>query len=149
MTEWCRPSAGTAPSDCRSIPLKGHVLSKISERGAVAVEFALLAPVLIMILLGIMEFGRAYNAQVTLTNAAREGARAMAINNSQAIAISATKNAATQINPVLADSNITFSATNCVEGTQMTVTVNYSLSTLTGVAGPFAMSGKGTMLCGG
>ena len=50
-------------------------MSRASERGAVAVEFALLAPVLIMILLGIMEFGRAYNAQVSLTNAAREGVR--------------------------------------------------------------------------
>ena len=39
-------------------------MSKTSERGAVAVEFALLAPVLIMLLLGIMEFGRAYNAQI-------------------------------------------------------------------------------------
>ena len=38
-------------------------MSKTSERGAVAVEFALLAPVLVMLLLGITEFGRAYNAQ--------------------------------------------------------------------------------------
>ena len=29
-----------------------------------AVEFAILAPVLIMLLLGIMEFGRAYNVQI-------------------------------------------------------------------------------------
>ena len=56
-------------------------MSKTTERGAVAVEFALLAPVLVMLLLGIMEFGRAYNAQVTLSSAAREGVRVMAINN--------------------------------------------------------------------
>ena len=30
-----------------------------------------------------MEFGRAYNVQITLSNAAREGVRVMAINNSQ------------------------------------------------------------------
>ncbi len=54
-------------------------MSKTTERGAVAVEFALLAPVLVMLLLGIMEFGRAYNAQVTLSSAAREGVRVMAI----------------------------------------------------------------------
>jgi Flp pilus assembly protein TadG len=36
-----------------------------------------------MILLGIVEFGRAYNVQTTLTNAARESVRSMAINNSQ------------------------------------------------------------------
>jgi Flp pilus assembly protein TadG len=120
-----------------------------SEQGAVAIEFALLAPVLIVLLLGIMEFGRAYNTQVTLTNAAREGVRAMAINNSQSIARTAAKNAAVLLSPRLADSNITFSSASCVVGSQITVTVSYNLSTMTGIAGPFAMTGRGTMLCGG
>jgi Flp pilus assembly protein TadG len=125
------------------------VLSKQRERGAAAVEFALLVPILIMIILGITEFGRAYNVQMSLTNAAREGVRSMAINNSQATARTAAKNAATQLSPALADGNIAFSAANCTVGTQMTVTISYSLSTMTGIAGPFGMTGKGTMLCGG
>ena len=124
-------------------------MKKSTEHGAVAVEFALLAPVLIMILLGIMEFGRAYNVQVTLTNAAREGVRNMAINNSQTTARAATKNAAAQLSPALADANIVFSTATCSVDTQMTVTINYSLTTVTGIAGPFAMTGRGTMLCGG
>ncbi|MBD1544138.1 pilus assembly protein [Arthrobacter sp. IA7] len=124
-------------------------MDKASERGAVAVELALLAPVLVMILLGIMEFGRAYNVQTTLTNAARESVRSMAINNSLTTARTAAKNAATQLNPTLADGNIAFSAADCTVGSQMTVIVSYNLSTLTGIAGPFAMTGKGTMLCGG
>jgi Flp pilus assembly protein TadG len=124
-------------------------MSYRSERGAVAVEFALLAPVLILILLGIMEFGRAYNTQSMLINAAREGVRAMAINNSQASARTAAKTAAGQLNPALVDGNITFSSATCSVGSQMTVTISYNLSTMTGIAGPFAMSGRGTMLCGG
>lgn len=120
-----------------------------SERGAVAVEFALIAPVLIMLLLGIMEFGRAYNAQVTLTNAAREAVRAMAINNSQTAAKSAAESAASSLTPSLDGSNILFSGTTCAVGSQMTVTVKYTLNTITGITGPFAMTGKGTMLCGG
>lgn len=124
-------------------------MPKASERGAVAVEFAILAPVLIMILLGIMEFGRAYNAQISLTNAAREGVRVMAVSNNQASARTAAKNAAVSLNPGLADANIAFSAANCVANAQMTVTVTYTLSTLTGIAGPFAMTGRGVMLCGG
>jgi Flp pilus assembly protein TadG len=100
-------------------------------------------------LLGIVEFGRAYNAQVTLTNAARESARWMAIYNSQTDARAAAKNAATQLTPSLADGNISFSASDCTAGSQMTVTVSYTLSTMTGIAGPFSMTGKGTMLCGG
>lgn len=124
-------------------------MPKASERGAVAVEFALLVPVLILLLLGIMEFGRAYNVQATLTNAARESVRSMAVNNSQTTARTAAKNASTQLSPALADGNIAFSATDCTAGTQMTVTVSYNLSTMTGIAGPFSMTGKGTMLCGG
>ncbi|WP_087873949.1 TadE/TadG family type IV pilus assembly protein [Arthrobacter globiformis] len=124
-------------------------MSRKSERGAVAVEFAILAPVLIMILLGIMEFGRAYNVQSILTNAAREGVRSMAISNNQNTAKMAAQNAAVQLSPALADGNITFSGTDCTVGTQMTLTVSYNLSTLTGIAGPFAMSARGTMLCGG
>lgn len=120
-----------------------------AERGAVAVEFALLAPVLIMIVLGIMEFGRAYNVQVTLTNAAREGARSMAINNTQSTAKTAAKTAAAHLNPPLSDANIAFGTASCTADSQMTVTISYSLSTITGIAGPFAMTGKGTMLCGG
>lgn len=124
-------------------------MSRASERGAAAVEFALLAPVLIMILLGIMEFGRAYNAQLSLTAAAREGVRVMAISNDQTSARTAAKNAAVSLTPPLVDSDIVFSATNCTVNAQMTVTVTYNLSTLTGIAGPFAMKGKGVMLCGG
>lgn len=120
-----------------------------SERGAVAVEFAILLPLLVMIVLGIMEFGRAYNAQISLTNAAREGVRVMAVSNNQASARTAAKNAAVSLSPGLADANITFSTASCTTNAQMTVTVSYSLSTLTGVAGPFAMTGKGVMLCGG
>lgn len=124
-------------------------MSRGTERGAVAVEFAILAPVLIMILMGIIEFGRAYNAQVSLTNAAREGVRVMAISNNQAPARAAARNAAVSLNPGLVDSNITFTAATCAPNRQMTVTVTYSLSTLTGIAGPFAMTGRGVMQCGG
>jgi len=46
-----------------------------SEAGASAVEFALLLPVLMMILFGIIEFGLALYQQAVLTNASREGAR--------------------------------------------------------------------------
>ncbi|MFE4543802.1 TadE/TadG family type IV pilus assembly protein [Arthrobacter sp. NPDC056727] len=134
-------------------------MAKASERGAVAVEFAILAPVLIMILLGIMEFGRAYNVQNSLTNAAREGVRSMAVNNNPTAALSAAKNAASLVSPKLQDSNVAFAfqtvpattpaPTSCSAGVQVTVTISYNLSTMTGIAGPFAMKGKGTMLCGG
>lgn len=120
-----------------------------SERGAVAVEFAIVLPVLLALVLGIMEFGRAYNTQISLTNAAREGVRVMAISNDPAAAKTAAKNAAVSLSPALADSNISFSHASCSPTQQVTVTISYALSTITGFAGPFALTGKGVMLCGG
>lgn len=46
-----------------------------SERGQAMVEFALVLPVLLALLCGIIDFGWIYYNQITLNNAAREGAR--------------------------------------------------------------------------
>jgi Flp pilus assembly protein TadG len=45
------------------------------RRAAVAVEFAIVAPLLFLLILGMVEFGRMLMVQQTMTNAAREGAR--------------------------------------------------------------------------
>lgn len=119
------------------------------ERGAVAVEFAILLPLLLMLVLGTIEFGRAYNAQITLTNAARDGVRVMAITNVAADAKTAAKNAAASVSSAIPISDVTLSSTTCSTGSQVTLTIKYNLSTITGIAGPFAMTGKGVMLCGG
>ncbi|MBT2514384.1 TadE/TadG family type IV pilus assembly protein [Arthrobacter sp. ISL-30] len=124
-------------------------MPRASERGAVAVEFAILAPLLVTLLLGIMEFGNAYNAQISLTNAAREGVRVMAISNDKTAARTAAKNAAVSLNPKLTDGNISFGGAFCAPGSQIALTISYNLPTLTGIAGPFTMTGKGVMLCGG
>ena len=50
-----------------------------ADRGAAAVEFALVLPVLLLVLFGLIDFGRALNAQITLTQAAREGVRLAAL----------------------------------------------------------------------
>ncbi len=49
------------------------------ERGAVAVEFALVMPVLLLVLLGIVDFGRAMFVQNSLAHAASVGAQSLAI----------------------------------------------------------------------
>ncbi|MDR6413616.1 TadE/TadG family type IV pilus assembly protein [Pseudarthrobacter sulfonivorans] len=124
-------------------------MSRDSERGAAAVEFAILLPLLLMLVLGTIEFGRAYNAQITLTNAARDGVRVMAIANDPAGAKTAARNAAASVSSTIPNSAVTLSTTVCSSGSQVTLTISYNLSTLTGIAGPFPMTGKGVMLCGG
>lgn len=48
---------------------------RTQERGAEVVEFALVFSLLMMLMLGIVVFARAYNVYQTITRAAREGAR--------------------------------------------------------------------------
>jgi Flp pilus assembly pilin Flp len=45
------------------------------EEGAAAVEFALLLPLLVVLLFGFIQFGTAFNTRIQATNAAREAAR--------------------------------------------------------------------------
>jgi len=45
------------------------------QEGASTVEFALIAPVLIMIIFAVFQFGLAYNSYLAISHAAREGAR--------------------------------------------------------------------------
>src|SRR5436190_13636937 len=49
------------------------------ERGAAVVEFAIVLPLLILLVFGIVEFSIAYNRQQGLHAAAREGARVAAL----------------------------------------------------------------------
>src|SRR5262249_11331792 len=51
-----------------------------SERGTAVVEFALVAPLLFLLVFGIIEFGRILNAYNQLTQLAGQGARAAAVN---------------------------------------------------------------------
>lgn len=51
------------------------------ETGAAAIEFALVAMILLMITSAVFEFGRTWNEVEVLTSAAREGARYAAIGN--------------------------------------------------------------------
>lgn len=56
------------------------IIGLSSEKGQSAVEFALVLPLLLVLLLGIIEFGWFLNAKITITGAAREGARYLAIH---------------------------------------------------------------------
>jgi Flp pilus assembly protein TadG len=62
---------------------KRHLLISLAvsnrgEEGQSLVEFALVLPLLLLLLLGIIQFGAVFNALITINAAAREGARLMA-----------------------------------------------------------------------
>ncbi len=110
-----------------------------SESGAWAVAFALLLPVIMMILFGITEFGLALYRQTILTNASREGARLRivqsipAITNGQIDAAINNYLTAAGIPP----GNVTRTiVAGGITGTpvQITLTLPYTFSVLPGLA---------------
>jgi Flp pilus assembly protein TadG len=121
-----------------------------NDRGAAAVEFALIVPVLLLIVFGIMEFSRLYNEQISLSNAARSAARVMAIGNDQGDAVQAAIDAAPALNPAITSGQVSFSPGTCAPGGTMTVTINYPTALLTGWFGAsMTLTGEGAMPCGG
>lgn len=55
-------------------------MSRGNERGANLVEFALLAPLLILLVFGIIEFSWVFAQNINVRHGAREGARLAAVN---------------------------------------------------------------------
>lgn len=108
-----------------------------SESGASAVEFALLLPVLMIILFGVIEFGIALYRQSVLTNASREGARLGIVQSVPAITSGAINTAITNyltpagINPADVTRNIVAGGAT---GTPVivTLTLPYTFVTLPG-----------------
>src|SRR5215218_9237570 len=132
------------------------------ERGASAVEFAFIVPLLIVLVLGIAEFGHAFQVQGTLSAAAREGVRAMALRNDPADARHVVQNAASSLNPGITDAQISIvvlgggtatTAGSCpITGgdTAVRLTIDYPMPFLTGFFGSgIDLTGTGVMRCNG
>ena len=124
------------------------------ERGASVVEFAFIVPLLIVIVLGIAEFGHAFQVQGTLSAAAREGVRTMALQNDPAAARAAVRDAATVLDPTITDAQIVISPASCPVSasgsTQVQLTISYTMPFLTGFFGSgLDLTGTGVMRCNG
>ena len=119
------------------------------------VEFALILPVLMLFVFGIVEFGRAYSTRIELTSAVREGARSAALGNPAAAVKTVTMNAAPGLNPALAPAQV---STNSCTATPPTpapqdavVSVRYPFRYMIPFFGSntWTLTAKGVMRCGG
>lgn len=125
-----------------------------NERGAAAVEFALVLPLLVLLIAGIADFGRAYYLQTTLSGAAREGVRVMAIENDAARARGTVRAAAGTLAVTDGQIDVTPGTGGCVstsaDPVTATVTINYSTTYVSPLIGAtLQLTGKGVMRCGG
>ncbi|MCA0143723.1 TadE/TadG family type IV pilus assembly protein [Blastococcus sp. LR1] len=122
------------------------------ERGASAVEFAFIVPLLLLLVLGIAEFGRAFQVQGTISAAAREGVRTMALQDDQVAARAAVRNAAGSLNPAITDLQIAIpqSCAGRPVGSTVKLTITYPMPFLTDFFGAgLTLTGTGVMRCNG
>jgi Flp pilus assembly protein TadG len=103
------------------------------EKGQALVEFAIILPVLLLILFGILQFGVTFNNYISVTAAAREGARKASVSRTlgASAATTAATNAAKAAAPSLKQSSIQVTVTpsnNWAAGSDVTVLVKYPYS---------------------
>jgi Flp pilus assembly protein TadG len=116
------------------------VLRKLrrSESGAEIIEFALTLPLLLLVVLGIIEFGFVFQQYEVVTNAAREGARIASLFTYGPTAATRVSNATARVNQYLTAGGLsTVGTTVCIGPATDDTTCDgtTSTSTLPGVGG--------------
>ena len=117
------------------------------EGGAVAVELAFLASLVLLLLFGVIEFGRLFNTQIVLTHSAREGVRVLAITQDATAAADVVRNSATSLDPA----EISISNTPCVTGDPVELHASYPFELRIPIVGTqiLTLDSIGVMRCGG
>ncbi len=106
--------------------------------GQAMVEFALLLPVLVLLVMGVLDIGRAWSTQQVVVNAAREGARVGILPASTTATVTAAVNvyitsAGGLAGCATASNNV---GTAAAAGTATTVTVTCPFTVLVGTVVP-------------
>ncbi len=132
------------------------------EKGTSAVEFALILPLLLLILFAIIEFGFVLYDKAVITNASREGARTGILMRTPRVPLSTIQST---VSAYCASNLISFGTTSipsttvtgapCVPGADLTVSVAYPYqflllpNFLKSIAGQINLSAATIMRCEG
>lgn len=120
------------------------------ESGQALVELAIVLPILILVLMAIVDFGRVFHGNLAVTAAAREAARQASLGRTDDIIVSTARSAAAPLDAALVTVSITPAFASRTMGTNIEVIVEYPLAILTPVMqqffpSPFYLVGKAVM----
>lgn len=97
-----------------------------NQKGQALVEFAIVLPVLLMLVMGIIQFGMMLNSYLAIENASREGARAGIVGSTDAEIESLIISSSPSLNPADLTVTLTPSEANRRSGDTLTVKVTYN-----------------------
>ena len=118
-------------------------LCRRNRRGAAAVEFALIAPVFFLMILGMIEFGRMVMVQQVITNASREGARKAVLDGTSGLEVLTVVNTYLE-SARISGANVTVIPTepsSAGYGEAVTVSVAIPFSQVSWLSTPMLISG--------
>ena len=134
----------------RTLSSPSHKVDKVCRsfrkrrRGAAAVEFAVVAPIFLLLVFGMIEYGRMVMVQQVLTNASREGARRAVLDGST------NQDVVDDVDPYLSSgsidgANIPVTPTNpgdAAFGDPVTVSVDIQFSQVSWLPSPMYLGGR-------
>jgi Flp pilus assembly protein TadG len=102
-----------------------------NQEGQALIEFSIIIPVLLLLLLGIAELSMVLNSYLSIENAAREGARIGVVNASDTDIKNRILNTTPTINSNNLNIQITPSENDRSSGDNLTISITYNYHTIT------------------
>lgn len=103
----------------------------INKKGQAIVELALILPLLFFLIIGMIDFGRVFNAYLVANHASREGARQAAVGKSDLEVIQRINNTAVSLDSSTLNITILPLESNRSRGTEVQVTVSCQVEIIT------------------
>jgi Flp pilus assembly protein TadG len=126
----------------RRRPVPGKKPRRRIGNGQSIVEFALILPVFLLLVMGIVDFGWLFRDYVTITNSAREGAR---LGITGATESSITSKTVSTSNGLLTSSNVTVTNAQGNSGANVTVAVSFDYHYITPLGSIMSLISGGTI----
>jgi Flp pilus assembly protein TadG len=97
-----------------------------NQKGQSLVEFAIILPIILLLLMGIVEFGMMLNSYLTIQNVAREGSRLGIVGGSDVEIDTLIRNISPNLTPADLTVDITPAENSRNSGETLTVSITYN-----------------------
>ena len=99
-----------------------------NDRGQAMAEMAIVLPILLLLLMGMVDLGRIFHSYMVITNASREGARKAVLGCTDVIIRERVANTTTQLDNTVLETSISPDTSLRKSGDLVTVQVNYKVT---------------------